>query len=131
MGTNLGHLPRYREICGKFGESVPREHVCAGLFLSLWSSAILTINVHQLYEEDLLEIISGVQAKPGRNNLEPESKSNLVMAQYKNVLGIRGDNTPEHARYLGYLDVKELYPDVIPTSLETFIRHALEEMKPI
>jgi hypothetical protein len=84
---------------------------------------MLTIHVKQLYEEDLREHIGGGRAT--------ESKLNLVMAQYKTVLGIRGDNTPEHARYLGYLDVKELYPDVIPTTLETFIRQALGEMKSI
>lgn len=50
----------------------------------------------------------------------------LAMAQYKYSLDIRGDNTPEHAKYLGYLDVKELYPDVESTPLETFITDAVE-----
>jgi len=50
----------------------------------------------------------------------------LSMAQYRNLLGIRGDNTPEHAKYLGYLAVKELYPDVGATPLESYIKDAFE-----
>lgn len=50
----------------------------------------------------------------------------MGVAQYKNMLGVRGDNTPEHARYLGYLDAKEIYPDVSSTSLDVFIRDTLE-----
>lgn len=56
----------------------------------------------------------------------------LSMSQYRNLLGIRGDNTPEYARYLGYLDVRELYPHVEPTPLETYITDVLEgRTKPV
>lgn len=34
-----------------------------------------------------------------------------VGSQYQISWGIRGDNTPEYAKYLGYVDSKELYPD--------------------
>ncbi|KAM0324906.1 hypothetical protein ACHAQA_007872 [Verticillium albo-atrum] len=37
-----------------------------------------------------------------------------AMAQYHHSLGVRGDNAPERARYLGYLDARELYPDMRP-----------------
>lgn len=47
---------------------------------------------------------------------------NIAMAEYRNVLGIRGDNTPEKARSLGYLDARDLYPDVEVTTLENYIR---------
>jgi hypothetical protein len=39
---------------------------------------------------------------------------------------IRGDNVSERAKYLGYLDARELYPDVEPTPLETLIQDMLE-----
>jgi hypothetical protein len=56
----------------------------------------------------------------------------LGMPEYKNLLGVRGDNTPEHAKYLGYLDAKELYPDFKATPLETYIQEAIQnKMKPI
>ncbi|CRK21194.1 hypothetical protein BN1708_013024 [Verticillium longisporum] len=38
------------------------------------------------------------------------------MAQYFYTLAVRGDNTPENAKYLGYLDARELYPDLQPRS---------------
>ncbi|KAF7130934.1 hypothetical protein CNMCM5793_003869 [Aspergillus hiratsukae] len=48
------------------------------------------------------------------------------LAEYQLSWGIRGDNNPEYAKYLGYLDAKELYPDFRPTDfrdyLETVVR---------
>lgn len=40
--------------------------------------------------------------------------------------GIRGDNSPEHARYLGYLDAKELYPDIQGISFEAYLSELLK-----
>ncbi|KAI0847983.1 isoflavone reductase family protein [Daldinia vernicosa] len=51
---------------------------------------------------------SSLQKNPG----EPTAKFNLILNQYIDSWGLRGDNTPEMASYLGYLDFKELYPDV-------------------
>lgn len=47
------------------------------------------------------------------------------LAQYMYTLGIRGDNTPEHAKYLGYLDARELYPEFKPTTLASYIEGRL------
>ncbi|KAE8139455.1 hypothetical protein BDV38DRAFT_52058 [Aspergillus pseudotamarii] len=48
------------------------------------------------------------------------------LAEYQLSWGIRGDNTPENARYLGYLVAKDLYPDFRPVDfkeyLETVVR---------
>lgn len=46
--------------------------------------------------------------------------------EYQYSWGIRGDNTPESAKYLGYLLGKELYPDVEFTSFETYFKGLLE-----
>jgi hypothetical protein len=48
------------------------------------------------------------------------------ITEYKYSLGIRGDDTPEHAKYLGYLNARELYPDVDVIPLKTFIEEMLE-----
>ena len=40
----------------------------------------------------------------------------VVKYQYFNSMGLRGDNTPEYARFLGYLDATKLYPDIKVTS---------------
>ncbi len=50
----------------------------------------------------------------------------LIGAQYKYLLGIRGDNTPEYAKYLGYLDARELYPDFKPVKFVDFVKSALQ-----
>lgn len=49
-----------------------------------------------------------------------------AVASYKNSWGIRGDNTPETARYLGYLDARELYPDIKPRSFTSYIDEVLQ-----
>ncbi|KAF5657627.1 isoflavone reductase family [Fusarium heterosporum] len=49
----------------------------------------------------------------------------LSMYQYGYTNYVRGDNTPEHAKYLGYLDAKALYPDVKCKSLREFIQEVV------
>lgn len=50
----------------------------------------------------------------------------LYIAQYQLSWGIRGDNTPEHARYLGYLDFKKLYPDMTYITFEEYVKELLD-----
>ncbi|KAF5626013.1 isoflavone reductase P3 [Fusarium sp. NRRL 52700] len=49
----------------------------------------------------------------------------VVKYQYFNALGIRGDYTPEYARYLGYVDAAELYPDMTVTTPEAYCERLL------
>ena len=46
-------------------------------------------------------------------------------AQYFYSTWARGDNQPEKAKFLGYLDAKELYPDLKPLTLEDTVRKSL------
>ncbi|KAH7146998.1 hypothetical protein B0J13DRAFT_442266 [Dactylonectria estremocensis] len=59
--------------------------------------------------------------------LGPESPGfyKLAQFQYWHSWGIRGDNTPEYARYLGYQNAKELYPDLQGMSLEAYTKEVL------
>jgi hypothetical protein len=50
----------------------------------------------------------------------------LFVSEYRYSWGIRGDNTPEYAEYLGYLNGKELYPDFEFTSFDAYINEMLE-----
>lgn len=52
--------------------------------------------------------------------------ANFNMEQYRISWCIRGDNTPEYADYLGYLDFWKLFPD-FPRgrSLEAFYREII------
>ncbi|CAJ2500719.1 Uu.00g035720.m01.CDS01 [Anthostomella pinea] len=49
-----------------------------------------------------------------------------VTAQYLISWGIRGDNTPEYAKYLGYLTSKDLYPDFNFKDYEEYIKEVLD-----
>lgn len=46
--------------------------------------------------------------------------------EYSNSKHLRGDNTPEMATYLGYLNATELYPDFKPTKFEEYFKGLLE-----
>lgn len=46
--------------------------------------------------------------------------------EYYNSWGVRGDNSPDHAKYLGYLIAEDLYPGAKGRSLETFIRDIVD-----
>ncbi|KAJ9144968.1 Isoflavone reductase [Pleurostoma richardsiae] len=52
--------------------------------------------------------------------------SNLWTLEYRYSWGIRGDNIPERARYLGYLDCRELYPDLKWTRLDDYVTEVLD-----
>jgi hypothetical protein len=51
----------------------------------------------------------------------PTNRFRLVFAQYPISLYVRGDNTPENAKYLGYVDAHDLYPDFEYTSFDSFV----------
>lgn len=53
---------------------------------------------------------------------DPAALFKLINRQYLYTWGIRGDNTPEYAKYLGYLTSKELYPDMGHIGFEEFLR---------
>lgn len=50
----------------------------------------------------------------------------MVKYQYWNSLYVRGDNTPGYAEYLGYVDARQLYPDLVTTSFEDYCQQALD-----
>ncbi|KAF4981102.1 hypothetical protein FDECE_17748 [Fusarium decemcellulare] len=58
-------------------------------------------------------ILQGEDAARARYEQDPSVPNllGLSTAQYFNSIWLRGDNLPESASYLGYLDGKELYPD--------------------
>lgn len=61
-------------------------------------------------------------------NPAPDTVDFVTLAQleYWYSCGIRGDNTPENAKYLGYLLAKDLYPDIIGVTLEAYTHEVLE-----
>ena len=41
---------------------------------------------------------------------------------YLHSMYVLRENTLENAKRLGYLDVRELYPDIVPTTLEEYAK---------
>jgi uncharacterized protein YbjT (DUF2867 family) len=62
--------------------------------------------------------------KENPSDLEPFL--HLTMSEYKHIVGVRSDNTPESADYLGYMNAKELYPDVKFTTIRNYIQGLLD-----
>ncbi|KAH7010472.1 hypothetical protein EDB80DRAFT_611341 [Ilyonectria destructans] len=58
-----------------------------------------------------------------KSNTLDEMQANY---EYCNSWGVRGDNSPDHARYLGYLIAEDLYPGFKGRSLETFVRDIVD-----
>lgn len=56
----------------------------------------------------------------------PQAHYAVSTSQYSWSWGIRGDNTPEYAEYLGYLNAQELYPDFQPRTFEAFVKDLLD-----
>lgn len=50
----------------------------------------------------------------------------LIRAQYNHSKFVRGDNHPDRAAYLGYLDARKLYPDFQPISFEAFLKEVVD-----
>ena len=54
------------------------------------------------------------------------ARAQKVLAQYDLSLGIRGENTPEYAKYLGYLGGKKLYPYITFLPFESYVQDVLD-----
>ncbi|KAJ4165635.1 hypothetical protein LMH87_007259 [Akanthomyces muscarius] len=85
-----------------------------------------TIPRTYLSKEDAEATMLQLKEVAGKNPADMPSLFKLSMLEYKYTWGIRGDNTPEHAAYLGYLDAKLLYPDVECKSVGVFVSEIVE-----
>ncbi|KAH7136334.1 hypothetical protein EDB81DRAFT_902161 [Dactylonectria macrodidyma] len=74
------------------------------------------------------EAISASIAKIKASEPSPDSVEFVTLAKYQYwySCGVRGDNTPEYARYLGYVTTKELYPDMEWNSLAKYFQDVLD-----
>lgn len=72
-------------------------------------------------EAQLLDQIAAAKKETG-----PWAKIKVWSLEYRHSWGIRGDNVPEYATYLGYLNAKELYPNLKGISFEDFVKELLD-----
>ncbi|KAI0379263.1 NAD(P)-binding protein [Hypomontagnella monticulosa] len=80
---------------------------------------------NHLNENEVLEAEEAAIAALAQNPTDPFAILTLGMHQYIYSWGFRGDNTPESAAYLGYLDFKELYPGVAGKTMRTIFQEIL------
>lgn len=73
-------------------------------------------------EGRIVELQSAVAKEPTNIGLVLE----LAMSQYRYSRHVRGDNAPDRATYLGYLDAKTLYPDLRCKSMRDFIHEVVD-----
>ncbi|KAF4425276.1 hypothetical protein F53441_14159 [Fusarium austroafricanum] len=85
-----------------------------------------TIPRKYLSKEEAEKTIAAVKKGIAENPSDFSLQIQLINIGYKYNWGIRGDNTPDHAKYLGYLDAKELYPDVQCKSIREFSKEVIE-----
>ena len=69
-----------------------------------------------------LEAAKAEAAASGRTGLNVA----VAMQSYSYSKFVREDNCPANAKYLGYLDTRELYPDFKPINFEQFVREVLQ-----
>lgn len=83
------------------GETIPRKHVSL---------------------EEAENIIKTAGEALAANPADMQQLIAKHVTEYKISWAIRGDNAPERAEYLGYLDARELYPDIKPKSMDEFVK---------
>jgi len=112
MVLAYGEMTTQNTVCGYVeeftGEKIPKEY---------------------LSKEKAEETIAALKKAIAENPSDFSLKIKLINMSYKYNWGIRGDNTPNYAKYLGYLDAKELYPDVQCDSLREFTKEVFEGSK--
>jgi hypothetical protein len=74
----------------------------------------------------MLQTLADARAALKENPNDPARFRAVSMGEYNVSKYVRGDNTPEYAEYLGYIDARQLYPDFKPVSFENFLREVAE-----
>jgi len=80
-------------------------------------------------EKELADMLSKFQKEYDADPEKTENVINLFIHQYHWAKFVRGDNTPEHAAYLGYLNTRDLYPDFKHISFQSFVKDELMQGK--
>ena len=60
-----------------------------------------------------------------KNSSDTARLHHLFLAEHRLSWGVRGDNNPDYAKYLGYLTSKELYPDIEPIAFNDYLKSVI------
>ena len=106
------------------GERLERNYVRFSFFVK--SPSLLVSDNIQIPKDTFMPKLAAAKAAHEADPADQLKRRILYLMQYHHSKYIRGDNTKANARYLGYLDARELYPEFRPVSFETFVRELLE-----
>ncbi|KIM94502.1 hypothetical protein OIDMADRAFT_60829 [Oidiodendron maius Zn] len=77
-------------------------------------------------DESIHARVAECRALAGKDATDPVKLHPLFLAEYKLSWGVRGDNNPDYAKYLGYLTSKDLYPDFEPAGFRDYLKSVFE-----
>jgi len=80
------------------------------------------VETTQITTEEIYTQLNEARAQTGEDDSSrrPTIKLDYIVSKY-----VRADNTPEMAKYLGYIDARVLYPDFKPISFSEFVDELL------
>ena len=81
--------------------------------------------LNQVSPEEAAENLKAARAAYEADPRDIRKNSAKTVAEYNQSKYIREDNTLANAKYLGYLDTRELYPDFNPITFERFLEELL------
>ncbi|KAB8075700.1 hypothetical protein BDV29DRAFT_189966 [Aspergillus leporis] len=113
-------LTDLRDI-GHFVARIVNDERTLNQYVYTWSD-VLTYSTAEEIEASIERVKSAIKADPSNTPL----RLTLVPLQYSFSKTVRRENQPKYAKYLGYLDARELYPDFEPRSFKSFLEELLQ-----
>ncbi|KAL1957242.1 hypothetical protein VTO42DRAFT_6148 [Malbranchea cinnamomea] len=77
-------------------------------------------------DREIQSQVSSAKARYAEKPYDAMSRMLMYRSQYKHSKYVRRDNQPKVAKELGYLDARELYPDLQPVSFREFLIELLD-----
>ncbi|KAI0800420.1 NAD(P)-binding protein [Fomes fomentarius] len=98
-----------------------------------YSGAAEELKVRRIYrtEEDIIKTIAEAKELQAKHLNNPELLHKIGLNQYMLNMFVLRENTLDNAKKLGYLDVRELYPDIKPSTLEDFAKEFYAKSLPV
>jgi hypothetical protein len=136
-----GELLSQEEIFAKMeefsGEKIERQYVRSlpDLFFSLWILYSMDARMNEEYllsfaiqipPEQLLALLETTGASFEYDFSNVNQTLTIIGLEYAYSKFVRSDNPAQYAKYLGYLDANDLYPDFAPRSFEAFAKELLD-----
>ncbi|KAK7751454.1 hypothetical protein SLS62_006539 [Diatrype stigma] len=123
-------LSDVRDI-GKYAAKIIADPRTLNKFVLSYSEVFTFNQIYDLMDEVSVESIrtplAEAKEKLKKDPTDFSAQWALMFNQYLDSWGLRGHNTPQYAKYLGYLDVQDLYPEGVGSKpLRTLFQEVLE-----